>query len=66
MERKTGNRFANDDSTIEVYGIECPDRESRVTCVDVRQGFMFMLSPTELMRKLDEFGYTFVDMGETL
>jgi hypothetical protein len=53
------NRFESGHDVIEVYGIEDPETEDTVTCVDVIEGFMFMMEPAELASFLTDHGYTF-------
>jgi len=51
------NRFESGHDVIEVYGIEDPTREEKVTCVDAVEGFMFMMSPDELHEFINDHGY---------
>lgn len=53
----TANRFKSGHDEIEVYGIEHPEFEDKVTCVDVIEGFMFMMDPEELREFLNDHGY---------
>lgn len=53
------NQFESGHDVIEVYGIEDPSAEEQVTCVDVIEGFMFMMPPAELASFLTEHGYTY-------
>jgi len=51
------NRFEKADDVIEVYGIE--DGDDKVSCVDVNEGFLFMMEPRELASFLTDHGYNF-------
>lgn len=55
----SANRFESGHDAIEVHGIENPSTEDTVTCVDVIEGFMFMMEPDELRRFLTKHGYTY-------
>mgnify|MGYP006295367683 CR=1 FL=1 len=55
----TANRFESGHDVIEVYGIENPRTEEKVTCVDVNEGFMFLMEPAELGSFLTDHGYHF-------
>lgn len=51
------NTFQSGQDVIEVYGIEHPEAEDKVTCVDVIEGFMFMMDPEELRDFINDHGY---------
>lgn len=51
------NKFESGHDVIEVYGIE--EGDELVSCVDVNEGFLFMMEPAELASFLTDHGYTF-------
>lgn len=53
----TPNTFQSGSDVIEVYGIE--EGDEKVSCVDVNEGFLFLMEPQELASFLTDHDYTF-------